>query len=219
MEEAVLEDEYGARRREVQARINLWFAFLGQARPVVSIDANDMHRFVRERRAGRIKVEGRVLKVGVSFSTKRSIPQIEPGTAAYETRVQNLQGLRSAGLHCAAVLKPILADVPVDEYLEIVDDTSAFTDLYLLGDRYLESEICDRTSPEGAQRTTRAVKWAVNQPIWPVEVAAAHVAAIQSAISGKGCRYFDSDDQLMNVLSVSLSAPRYELVDAGITAD
>ncbi|MCZ6654947.1 MAG: radical SAM protein [Planctomycetota bacterium] len=161
---------------------------------------------------------GCVLKVGVSFSTKRSVPKIEPGTAAYETRLQNLQGLRSAGLHSAAVLKPILVDVPVDEYLEIVDDTSAFTDLYLLGDRYLDSGTCGRMSDEGVQRITRSVEWAVNQPIWPVEVAAVHVAAIQSAVSAKGCRYFDSDGKLMNVLISSISGSRCEPVGSGTTA-
>lgn len=168
--------------------------------------------------ANSLRDMGCVLKVGVSFSTKRSVPKIEPGTAAYEVRLQNLQGLSSARLHCAAVLKPILVDVPVDEYLEIIDDTSAFTDMYLLGDRYLDSGTCGRMSDEGVQRITRSVEWAVNQPIWSVEVAAAHVAAIQSAISGKGCRYFDSDGKLMNALIVSLSAPRCEPVDAGITA-
>lgn len=143
-----------------------------------------------------------VLKVGVSFSTKYRVPQLEPHAVSYDVRLDNLRFLQAAGVPTCAVLKPIMASLPVAEYLEIVRDTSAHTSLFLLGDRYLDSatQSPDLTSLPGAELTNRRVHWAPGQPTWPVQVAADHVAAIKRGIVKIKKHYFDSDLQLMQAL-------------------
>ena len=107
----------------------------------------------------------RVLKIGVSISTKYNCKTLEPRAADYSARVEDLRLLRCASIPTCLVLKPILSDVPAEEYCEIISDVAGVTDCILIGDEYL-----DISSPRISLGTAfqRPVAWAVNKPTWPV---------------------------------------------------
>ncbi len=170
----------------------------------VSTKARLSRRVLRELPSivGFLRERNCILKIGVSFSTKHRIPEIEPGTAAYNVRIENLRRLRDAGVSSAVVLKPILAELPVDEYVELVEDTSALCGVYLLGDRYLDPSVSDAAGATTVERRLRVVGWVQGRPTWPVEVATAHLSAIKRAIENKGLQFFESDLDLMKNLEV-----------------
>src|SRR4029450_6434362 len=76
----------------------------------------------------------------------------------------------SAGVPCALVLKPMLAEIPDTEYEEVVRDCAAFADAVLVGDEWLEENDHAVRRPvgpaQGAQVVRRRVNWLDGQPEW-----------------------------------------------------
>jgi len=145
----------------------------------------------------------RILKVGISISTKYSCGRIEPRAANYSARIENLRLLRRAAIPNCLVLKPLLFDVPVEEYCEIISDVAGLTECILIGDEYLDISN-PRISPGTA--TQRAVTWVVNKPSWPVSSAPGHAERIQMCAEGLGLRVFESDLAVMAALKDSRTA-------------
>jgi hypothetical protein len=110
-----------------------------------------------------LESNGHVLKVGISFSTK-NIDSLEPGTAAYDLRIRNLQMLHHNNIACCAIIKPILRDQPVEEYISIVQDCRPYTKFLLIGDEYVDAD----SVVSGDEITYRRVNWLKSSPLWPV---------------------------------------------------
>lgn len=149
-----------------------------------------------------IEEMGHVLKIGVSFSTKLLIESIEPRTAPYRDRMENLRLLKTHGIWSCLVLKPILIDVPAEEYCEIVTDASLLTSSVLVGDEYLDADGEHRRASSAIEPrlSNRQVAWAARQPTWPVRMAEKHVHAIEACAEDLGMCCFASDLDLMESL-------------------
>lgn len=148
-----------------------------------------------------------VLKIGVSFSTKYSIPIIEPKAASYEERMQNLKLLSGYGIATCVVLKPVLSRVPIHEYHEIINDSCDFAQHYLVGDEYLKSfNLPTPRIEKNAVLINRRVSWAVGNPVWPVRIAKSHIDSIKKFIFERGLLYFDSDISLMKDLGEMIAS-------------
>lgn len=136
-----------------------------------------------------------ILNVGISFSTKDSINILEPGTATYAQRLQNLRLLSKYGVFSSVILKPIIVEVPIKEYLGILQDTMSLTRNFLIGEEYLI-----RTSPQSQEQIQsgyivkkRKVSWVNNSPLWPVRIAREHINAIKQFLETNQMDYFESD--------------------------
>jgi hypothetical protein len=145
-----------------------------------------------------LQTRDRILKIGISISTKRNCGALEPRAARYAARLENLRLLQRASVPSCLVLKPILSDVPLAEYCEIVSNAAGLTECILIGDEYLDMST-PRISP--GVLSQRPVGWAVNQPTWPVSVHAEHKAAIKRYAERLGFSVFDSDLELMAALT------------------
>jgi hypothetical protein len=138
---------------------------------------------------------GSVLKIGISFSTKHHILGIEPRTASYQERLENLKHLSEARVFCCAILKPIIAEISPLEYCEILEDVSPYVNYVLIGGEYLQNEV----SLEGRsiEANYRAVNWIDNKPLWLFSESARHRLAIIKKAVDIGMRWFESDLELI----------------------
>lgn len=144
---------------------------------------------------------GSILKIGISFSTRAQIGEIEPGTAKYEQRLRNLRLLSSRGIAVSLNLKPLLEEVPLDEYFAILQDCGRWTDFLLIGQEYLDIE--DRR-PE-SNVVTREVLWLRDSPTWPVIEDSLLAKRVRIFANSLGYRCFNSDLPLMADLKQRLS--------------
>lgn len=143
---------------------------------------------------------GAVVKVGVSISTKYSVPEIEPRTPGYRSRLNSLARLRDAGLPNALVLRPLLADVSDREYEEVLRDCAGITDRVLLGDEWLDAGDRFRAS-RGADASPvvlrGTVNWARNEPQWLQRHIPGRAQGLEAYGTALGLKFFDSDSRLM----------------------
>ena len=148
-----------------------------------------------------------ILKIGISFSTKYAIEQIEPGTASYEERLFNLKLLSEYQVPTCVILKPVLPFIPIDEYLAIVNDTSKLSGSYLSGGTYLDVNNLlgafedDSLEYELESPVFQSVGWAINEPIWPVIQCHSKRLVIRNHVLELGLSHFDSDVELMDSLN------------------
>ena len=78
------------------------------------------------------------IKLSVSFSCKAQIGEIEPRALPYDLRIYLLRKVAERGILHSVMMKPLLPFVPLEEYMEIVDDTCPFCADYVSGDLYLD---------------------------------------------------------------------------------
>lgn len=165
----------------------------------VSTKASITERTANElaRISDRLRSEGLLLKVGVSFSTKRRIPEIEPRTSSYRVRLRSLAWLAARGIASAVVLRPLLADIGDEEYIEIIDDCGPMVRNVLLGDEWLDIQ-----NPEvvGSTAVWRRVSWLERAPEWPHYADRARTDRLLRYARGRGLRAFESDLNLMEAL-------------------
>jgi hypothetical protein len=154
---------------------------------------------------------GRVLKIGVSISTKHNIRTLEPRTCSYSSRLENLRLLQRASVTSCLVLKPILSDISLGEYSEIIDDICGLTDTVLIGDEYL-----DASKPRISllNVTQRPVNWVNNTPNWPVSTQAQRASCVKAHAKARGLRVYDSDLDLMAAfVKLRRPEPSFSAVD------
>ncbi|HEX9430857.1 MAG TPA: radical SAM protein [Candidatus Bathyarchaeia archaeon] len=151
--------------------------------------------------AGRMHTSGLTLKIGVSFSTKHRVREIEPRTPSYETRLKALAGLAQQGIARAAVLRPLLVDIPDWEYEEILDDIASYTRYVLIGAEWLDAtetlqrKYGDAAVPIGV--SMKPVNWAKDKPLWPVRESPDRVSNIREFAHCRGLDVSESDLELM----------------------
>ncbi len=145
------------------------------------------------------KIRNGFVKLGVGFTTKSCINEIEPGTADYKYRIDLLKNLKDTGVKTAVVLKPILPFISMNEYCEIINDTS-FVKLFLTGGLYInpEDEFYKKFIDNKYTCVDRVVNWC-NDSVWKY-VEDTKVKEITDYIKQNGCYSFDSDEYLLEYL-------------------
>lgn len=81
-----------------------------------------------------------MLKLSVSFSCEKSILEIEPGTMVYQERIDLVRRITGFGIPYVTVIKPILPFIDIDEYKKIIDDTIKYSNMYVIGELYVQRE-------------------------------------------------------------------------------
>ncbi len=140
--------------------------------------------------AEQMAASGLILKVGISFSTRAFILEIEPGTAKYEGRLKNIGMLSKNGITVSLNLKPLLQGQSSKEYVEILEDAAKWTDLLLLGDEYVDIH-------DASGLGTREVSWLEGHPQWPFRDDPPLLAEVKKCGADLGYNIFDSDLSLM----------------------
>jgi DNA repair photolyase len=121
-----------------------------------------------------MRERGRVLKVGVSASTMSRCDEIEPRAALWHERLTVLRQLADVGVPTCLVLKPLLADISLDEYRHMLDQASTHADAVVIGDEYVDDERDRRRQSQAdlnGSLGSRRVRWLNGQPRWLVREA------------------------------------------------
>lgn len=148
---------------------------------------------------------GQLLKVGVSFSNRSRVAEIEPRTPTYERRLETLSRLRHAGIPTIAVLRPLLADIDDAEYEALIADVAPFVPGVLMGDEYLDTQESRRrvpwriaVGPTGVR--SRSVNWLASPTVWPVRETPGRIGRLSAHASSLGLAAYTSDLQVMDSL-------------------
>jgi hypothetical protein len=148
---------------------------------------------------------GHLLKVGVSFSNRSRVSEIEPRTPTYARRLETLSRLQHAGIPTIAVIRPLLADIDDTEYEALIADVAPFVLGVLMGDEYLDAQESRRraprhiaTGPTGVR--ARTVNWLANPTVWPVRETPGRIGRLSTYASSLGLWAYTSDLQVMDNL-------------------
>lgn len=143
---------------------------------------------------------GLTLKISISISTKHQA-SIEPHTPPYTSRLRALAGLAEAGMTTSLALRPVLSDVPLVEYVEILRDCRPYTQRVLFGDEWLDPAN-PRTAPSGESSMER-VTWLPDTQ-WIKRRDKSKRMELALLAQGLGYTHYDSDLDLMrSVLSAA----------------
>ncbi len=147
--------------------------------------------------------DGQVVKIAVSFSAWRSARQLEPRTPTPELRVRTLRHLSESGIPTAVTLKPILPDVPIDEYIVILEKTRQYCRYLLVGDEWVSpSSPRMLLSSVPSTQYSEAPSWtALPLPLVRRRSSSNHAMIVERALS-TGFEVFESDLDLMGRLVV-----------------
>lgn len=145
------------------------------------------------------KIRKGYVKLSVGFTSKSRIDEIEPGATDYNYRVTLLKKLKNSGVKTSVVLKPILPFIDINEYYEIINDTS-FVQCFLLGGLYVNpnDEFYNKYIKDEYMYGDRVVNWC-NNSIWKY-VEDNRIQEISDYIKEKGCHSFNSDEHLLSFL-------------------
>lgn len=149
---------------------------------------------------------GHLLKVGVSFSNRSRVAEIEPRTPTYERRLETLSRLQDADIPTIAVIRPLLADIDDAEYEALIADVAPFVSGVLMGDEYLDAQEGRRrvaarpiaTGPTGVR--SRSVNWLAAPAFWPVRETPGRIDRLSAYVSSLGLTPYTSDLQAMESL-------------------
>lgn len=151
--------------------------------------------------SAQLRDAGLLLKVGISFSTRDRIDVIEPRAPSYGARLATLRALHAHGVATALVLRPLLVDVPTDEYLGILGDARPMTRVLLTGPEHLDSDMGhDRRAPLGGSVRRGSVRWAERVPVWETRFSQ-HIELVEAAARGLGFWSARSDLDVIDYLA------------------
>lgn len=153
--------------------------------------------------AAAMRSRGLVLKLAVSCSTASRITELEPRTATFAQRIENLRLLREVGVTASLLLRPLLPDVADEEYEQIVEVGMRHTSLIVIGDEYVDEDEARRrpTGVLSAPVAKRAVGWLRSPASWPVRMAGERRKAhLTRAVLQRGGQLYHSDLDLMAAL-------------------
>lgn len=153
---------------------------------------------------------GLVLKIGVSASTMRRCAEIEPRAASWDQRLDALRRLGAVGVPTCLVLKPVLGDIPLHEYRQMIDAVSSHTPAVILGDEYVDDELKLRRRADTDLNHllgSREVRWIEGSPRWLVRESRGRLLALAEHAESLDMRAYLSDLHYMEDLVSSTSVP------------
>jgi len=137
------------------------------------------------------------VKLSISI-TNKNFQHIEAGTSSYNERINLLKRVNDYNIMSAVTLKPILPFVPLKEYYEIIDETSDFTEKYLIGGLYVDinTDFYNNYIKNKYEVIHRKVNW-LNNEIWHYVNSNQTQKLIKEYIEQRGKDYFVSDTSLI----------------------
>jgi hypothetical protein len=147
----------------------------------------------------RLANAGRVLKIGVSVATKSLVAELEPRTPSYAARLKTAERLAAAGIPTALVLRPLLPEIPLAEYEEVMEDFGHVTPIVLVGDEWLGRDARPTISAiSGEIRVARkAVNWLAEAPLWRQRSIDGRVAHLRGIGAQRGLSVVQTDLDVM----------------------
>lgn len=139
------------------------------------------------------------IKFSVSITNKSMISIIEPHTSNYQERLDLLKYLNDQEIPSSVILKPILPFIEAKEYIEIIDDTSPFTNNYLLGGLYIskESVFYNNFIKDKYIITERKADWLSYKPMWAYVDSTTKMNLLEKYLTEKNKNSFFSDLELL----------------------
>lgn len=138
------------------------------------------------------------IKIGIPFTSKSRIDEIEKGTAPYDVRKKLLSRLMEKGLNVCVVIKPLLPFISVEEYIELINDLK-FVKKFLIGDLYVDinSSFYQNYIDKSLFVQKRLVKWLDGNVTWDVIEQTEKKAAITDYINNIKCEAYESDIEVI----------------------
>jgi DNA repair photolyase len=142
------------------------------------------------------------IKLSLSFSCKDSISILEPGTASYEDRMLLLKKISECDIPASVILKPILPFVDMENYYDIVKDTSIYTSAIILGGLYVNEHdvFYKKYIKDKYSVTKRNISWLKEYPIWCVVESLDRIEDIKKYVVAHGMKYYDSDSEHLSYI-------------------
>lgn len=149
------------------------------------------------------------VKVGVTFTTKYRINEFEPKSSSYSERLNTLDELACCGIPTSISIRPVLPFIRAEEYADIIDETSEFTDMYHLGSLYVEygsSFYNNYIKGKGYKQDISPVEWLNGKKMLKVAESSILKEQLITYIeskniqTGEGINVFDSEKDLMEFI-------------------
>jgi DNA repair photolyase len=144
-----------------------------------------------------------LIKLSVSFSCRKAIPEIEPSAASYNDRLSLLKNIKERCIPTSVILKPVLPFIETAEYAEIINDASRYTDAVVLGGLYVNQDTSFYHDYIAAKYKLeeKSVLWLKNKPLWLVVESAEKIKQIKDCCAKKGITYYMSDVEHLATLA------------------
>lgn len=144
------------------------------------------------------------VKVAVSFSST-SWPELEPGAAGFDERVETLRTFNLHGLSTGVTLKPLLPFVDDSDYFRIIDACAPYAAGFVLGDLYvIDDAFADRYLAGRYSMSHRRISWLHEHPVWATIESIQKKETLRKYIRALGRSPFDSDFDLIRDLCGAL---------------
>ena len=110
------------------------------------------------------------IKVSVTISNQSMIQEIEPNTSNFFERIDTLEMLRKYDIPSSVILKPLLPFIDIQEYIDIIRTTLKYTDLYLIGELYINinSDFYKKYIKKDYHVDLKTVEWLDNKKMYRV---------------------------------------------------
>lgn len=139
------------------------------------------------------------VKFAISLSNVSMIDKIEPGTMPYAERLSLAKRVQKTSIPLAITIKPVLPFISIEEYCQIIDDFSKYTQYFLIGGLYLNRKskfYSDYiTNKDIIQK--RVVEWLPEHPEWEYLEDSKQFQQIRKYAEKKAVLLFDSDVDLI----------------------
>ncbi len=138
------------------------------------------------------------IKVSISITNVTRISEIEPHASSYEDRINSLELLFKYNMPRSVTIKPVLPFIGIEEYYKIINDSSRYCSLFLLGDLYVsESTQFFKNYIKGKyQLVNRRINW-LSGNVWKTVEDNDLKYNLKHHISYANCHSFDCETELI----------------------
>lgn len=153
------------------------------------------------------------LSISASAYQESNILAFERGAANFEDRLIGLNLASSRNIPVTINIKPILPQIGLTEYIELIDKSISITNMFMIGGLYCsEATEFGRSTIEQYRHlvSQRPVEWLPQRPTWPYIEDPEQMAAITKAIQQRGGIVFRSDRDAMLSIADRLQRHNYQ---------
>lgn len=149
--------------------------------------------------------EGRgFVKISISFSCLSLIETIEPGCNSFKERVNLLKLINEQHIPSSVIFKPILPFTSIEEWREIIEKTSIYSNRFLLGGLYVfeDSTFYNKYIKGKYSLNKKIVNWMPGKTEWLYTDSLYLKRSIKKIIMEKNCKPFNCDAELIEDICI-----------------